>query len=49
MKPINIKSSTYIDFRKENKEIDPKFKIGDLARISKYKKIFCKRLHSKLV
>ena len=42
MKPINIKSSTYIDFLKENKEIDPKFKIGDIARISKYKNFFAK-------
>ena len=49
MNPINIKSSTYIGFLKENKEIDPKFKIGDIARISKCKKFFCKRLHSKLV
>ena len=28
--------------------IDPKFKVGDHVRISKYKKYFC-RLHPKLV
>ena len=43
MKPIDVKSSTYIDSSKEIKEIhdkDPKFKIGDFVRISKYKNIF---------
>ena len=43
MKPIDGKSSTYIDSNKEIKEIhdkDPKFKIDDFVRISKYKNIF---------
>ena len=27
MKPVDVKSSTYIDFSKENNEKDPKFKM----------------------
>ena len=40
MKPVDIKSSTYTDSRKENNEKVPKFKIGDTVRISKCKNIF---------
>ena len=42
MKPVNVKSSKYIDFDKENSKKDPKFKVGDHVRISKYKSIFAK-------
>ena len=42
MKPVNVKSSTYIDFNKENNKESPKFKIGDNVKISKYKDIFAK-------
>ena len=42
MKPIDVKDNTYIDFEKEVNNGDPKFKIGDNVRISKYKKIFAK-------
>ena len=42
MKPIDAKSSAYIDSSKEINEEDPKFKISDIVRISKYKKIFAK-------
>ena len=42
MKPVDIKSSTYIDSNKEINDKDPKYKIGDIARISKYKNIFAK-------
>ena len=42
MKPIDVKSSAYIDSSKEINEEDPKFKIGDIVRISKYKKFFAK-------
>ena len=38
MKPVNVKPSIYIDFNKENNKEDPKFKIGDHLRTSKYKK-----------
>ena len=42
MKPVDVKSSTYIGSCKEINYQDPKFKIGDIVRISKYKKIFAK-------
>ena len=42
MKPIDVKDNTYIDFDKEVNDNDPKFKVGDHVRISKYKKIFTK-------
>ena len=40
MEPVDIKSSTYIDSSKENNDKDPKFEIGDIVQISKYKNIF---------
>ena len=42
MKPVNVKLSIYIDFNKENNKEDPKFKVGDHVRISKYKIFFAK-------
>ena len=39
MKPIDVKSNTYIESSKEINNKDPKFKIGDTVRISKYKNI----------
>ena len=42
MKPVAVKSNTYIDFRLENIVKDPKFKVADHLRISKYKSIFVK-------
>ena len=42
MKPIDVKDNTYIDFDKEVNDNDPKFKVGDDVRISKYKNIFAK-------
>ena len=41
MKPVDVKDNTYIDFKKEINNKDPKFKVGDNVRISKYKKYFC--------
>ena len=49
MKPVNVKSNTYINSSKEINDKDPKFKIGYTVRISKYKNIFCQRQCSKLV
>ena len=40
MKPIDVKDNTYIDFDKEVNDKDPKCKVGDHVRISKYKNIF---------
>ena len=37
MKPVDVKSSTYIDFIKENNEKDLKLKICDIVRIVKCK------------
>ena len=42
MKPVDIKPSTYIDSSKEINDENPKFKTGDIFRISKYKKFFAK-------
>ena len=42
MKLVDVKPSTYIDSSKEINNEDPKFKIGDIVRISKYKNIFAK-------
>ena len=42
MKPTDVKDNTYIDFGKEINDNDPKFKVGDHVRISKYKNIFAK-------
>ena len=42
MKPVDVKDNTYIDFTKDIHGKDPKFKIGDHVRISKYKNIFAK-------
>ena len=42
IKPVDVKSSTYIDSSKEINDEDTKFKIGDIVRISKYKNIFAK-------
>ena len=49
MKRFDIKSSTYIDFNKENNKEGPKFKFGNHVRVSKFKNIFAKRLCSELV
>ena len=40
MKPVDVKSNTNIDSSKEINDKDPKFKVDDIVRISKYKNIF---------
>ena len=42
MKPVDVKDNTYIDFKKEVNDKNPKFKVGDHVRIFKYKNIFTK-------
>ena len=42
MKPVDVKSNTYINSGKEINNKDPKFKVGNHVRISKYKNIFAK-------
>ena len=40
MKTFDAKDNTYVDFEKEVNDKDPKFKVCDHVRISKYKNIF---------
>ena len=40
MKPIDVKDNGYINVNKEDNDKDPKFKVCDYVRISKYKKNF---------
>ena len=42
MKPTDVKDNTYINTDKEINNKDPKFKVGDRVKISKYKNIFAK-------
>ena len=42
MKPIDIKSDSFAEYNEEYNEKDPKFKVVDRVRISKYKNIFAK-------
>ena len=44
MKPTDVKGNTYIDFDKEVNDNDPKFKVGDHVRISKYKTFLLKAM-----
>ena len=48
MKSVDVKSGTYVDSSKEINDKDPKFKVGNIVRISKYKNNFEKG-SSKLV
>ena len=42
IKLIDAMDNTYVDFTKEVNDKDPKLKVGDHVRISKYKNIFAK-------
>ena len=42
IKSVDIKDKTYIDFKKEINDKDPKLKVGDWVRISKCKNVFTK-------
>ena len=44
MKPVDVKDNTYIESMElwRSNDKDPKFKVGDYVRISKYKNIFAK-------
>ena len=42
MKPIDVTSDSYAEYNEDSNEKDPKFKIDDRVRISKYKNIFAK-------
>ena len=45
MKPIDVKDNTYINIDKERNDNDPKFKVGEHVRISKYRHFFLKAMH----
>ena len=42
MKPIDVQSDSFAEYNEESTGKDPKFKVGDHVRISKYKNIFAK-------
>ena len=42
MKPINVTDDSFVEYNEESNKKDPKFKVGDHVRISKYKNIFAK-------
>ena len=42
MKPIEVTSDSSAEYNEDSNEKDPKFKVDDRARISKYKNIFAK-------
>ena len=43
MKPIDVTDDSYAECNEDFNKKDPKFKVGDHVRISKYKNIFAKR------
>ena len=42
MKPIGVTSNSYAEYNEDSNKKDPKFKVGNHVRISKYKNIFDK-------
>ena len=42
MKPIEVTGDSYVEYDENPNKKDPKFKVGDHVRISKYKNIFAK-------
>ena len=40
MKPIDVKSDSFAKYNEESNERDPKVKVGDHVRISKFKNVF---------
>ena len=42
MNPIEVKKDSFAEYNEESNEKDPKFRVGDQVRISKYKNIFAK-------
>ena len=43
MRPIDVTTDFYAEYNEDSNKKDPKFKVGDRVRISKYKNIFAKR------
>ena len=42
MKPIDVTDDSYVDYNEDFNKKDPKFKVADHVRISKYKNLFAK-------
>ena len=42
MKPINVTDDSFAEYNEDSNKRNPKFKVGDHVRISKYKNIFAK-------
>ena len=42
MKPIDVKSDSYAEYNVDSNDKDPKFKVGNHVKISKYKYTFAK-------
>ena len=42
MKPIDVTNNSYAEYNENSNKKDPKFKVDDQVRISKYKNIFAK-------
>ena len=42
LKPTDVTDGSYMEYNKDSNKKDPKFKVGDYGRISKYKNIFAK-------
>ena len=42
MKPIDVKSDSYAEYNEDSNEKNKTFRVGDRAKISKYKNIFAK-------
>ena len=43
MKPIDVTNDSFAEYNEDSNKTNPKFKVGDHVRISKYKNIFAKR------
>ena len=42
MKPVDVIDDSYAEYNEDSNKEDPKFKVGDHVRISKYKNVFAK-------
>ena len=42
MRPIDVTPDSYAEYNEDSNEKDPKFKVGNHVRISKYRNIFAK-------
>ena len=42
MKPIDVTSDSYAEYKEDSNEKEPNFRVDDRVRISKYKNIFVK-------